>query len=116
MQKDKYGHKTYRNFTPEEKTQHRDRVWGYKLRREYGITPDDYDRMFAEQNGLCAICEEGIDTGRLCVDHSHITGKVRGLLCRNCNLKLQIFEDNKFMERAKKYIEIHELRDKELLG
>ena len=53
----------------------------------YGITRVDYDRMFAEQKGECAIC--GIHQSqlnrKLSVDHDHETGEVRGLLCPYCN-------------------------------
>lgn len=57
----------------------------------YGITPEQYDQMFREQGGLCAICglegKKTLATQRfaLHVDHDHKTGKVRGLLCHNCN-------------------------------
>lgn len=50
----------------------------YHLKRRYGITSEDADRMFAEQNGLCAICRERPAEH---VDHDHATGAVRGLLC-----------------------------------
>lgn len=66
--------------------------------RVYGITCEDYDRMFKEQNGVCAICQckriKGCSTrnGYLFVDHDHVTGKVRGLLCNACNTHLSTFE------------------------
>ena len=53
------------------------------LRRHYGITPEEYDRLFDTQGGKCAICGEL--PRRLVVDHNHETGKVRGLLCFKCN-------------------------------
>jgi hypothetical protein len=62
------------------------RIRAYK--RLYGITIADYDRMFDEQNGLCAVCgsDKALGRGRrFHVDHDHITGKVRGLLCHLCN-------------------------------
>jgi len=52
------------------------------LRLRYGITRGDWNVLFAAQAGLCAICH-GEHT--LHVDHDHVTGEVRGLLCRNCN-------------------------------
>lgn len=113
---DSYGHKKYQYFTQEEKIKHRERVWAYKIRREYGITSQDYYSMLEDQNGLCAICEVNITDQKLCVDHNHKTGRIRGLLCRNCNLKLQIFEDEQFMNKAFTYIKIRDLKDKEPLG
>lgn len=68
------------------------------LLKEYGITPDDYLRMFAEQEGKCACCGTEISghnmTDHLLVDHSHSTGKVRGLLCSRCNLVLGHVQDD----------------------
>jgi len=66
------------------------------LKRNYGITLDEHTQMYEEQNGVCAICKEPGD-GRwkkLCVDHDHKTGKVRQLLCRNCNMVLGQVGDN----------------------
>lgn len=56
--------------------------------RAYGITPEDYDRMDAEQDGKCAACARPPLKYRLAVDHNHDTGKVRGLLCVPCNRAL----------------------------
>lgn len=61
------------------------------LKRTYGITIAEYERMFEEQKGRCKICHSGED---LCVDHCHQTGKIRGLLCRDCNKALGIFKDS----------------------
>lgn len=71
-----------------------------KLKFRYGLTPDEYDQMFKEQNGLCAICgkketqcnQYGIQ--RLSVDHNHQNGKVRQLLCNRCNLLVGPMENN----------------------
>lgn len=63
-----------------------------RLRKRYGITPEDYEYLMSQQKGLCAICQQ---TGlKLVVDHNHVTGKVRGLLCRNCNLALGNLRDS----------------------
>lgn len=68
--------------------------------RKYGLSPEDYDRMFAEQEGKCAICnqpERAKLRGKikaLCVDHNHQTGEVRRLLCLGCNVKLGWLENN----------------------
>jgi hypothetical protein len=60
-----------------------------KLRRLYGITPDQYDVMLLRQEGKCAICRRMPKTKRrLHVDHDHKTGRVRGLLCVWCNYRL----------------------------
>lgn len=71
------------------------------LKRVYGITLLDYNTMFESQGGVCKICgDEGflMDSERhkikLVVDHNHITGAVRGLLCHNCNRALGLLQDN----------------------
>ena len=71
-----------------------------KLKNRYGITIDEYDEMFKEQEGVCAICKMPEvkklfgNVVRLAVDHDHKTGKVRGLLCYKCNSILGRFNDN----------------------
>jgi hypothetical protein len=66
---------------------------GY-LRRTFGITPDDYDRLLDEQSGGCAICRRKPRSGTsLHVDHDHETGEVRGLLCFRCNGGLGQFKE-----------------------
>lgn len=77
--------------------------------RRYGITDDEYQQRLKEQNNLCAIC--GTDTpGRqhssFHVDHCHVTGKVRGLLCDKCNRGLGFFNDNpEALRNAADYLE-----------
>jgi len=76
------------------------------LKRTYGITLEEYDTMLKDQEYVCAIC--GTDKlggiGRFHVDHNHITGKIRGLLCTRCNTKLGIIEDEKFNKLAIIYL------------
>jgi Recombination endonuclease VII. len=62
-----------------------------KLRKKYGMTEDDYNKLLAKQKGRCAICGK---YKKLVVDHCHTTNKVRGLLCNNCNSMLGFSEDD----------------------
>lgn len=58
-----------------------------RIENTYDITLAQYDEMLANQNGVCAICQQPPKGGvPLAVDHCHVTGKVRGLLCIACNL------------------------------
>lgn len=64
---------------------------GYRLKRRYGITAEQYDALLEAQGGVCAICGEPPKGKALHVDHDHATGGVRGLLCggyRSCNTTL----------------------------
>ena len=66
-----------------------------KMARKYGITPEEYTAMFLSQNGVCAICGTPPEAHKkLAIDHNHITGKVRGLLCYKCNVMLGSANDS----------------------
>src|SRR5258705_11429755 len=67
------------------------------LKRLYGLSIEDFDKMFQKQKGLCAICKnpQSESIKSLAVDHCHKTGKVRGLLCNGCNLSVGNYENNK---------------------
>lgn len=78
------------------------------LQTKYGITVDDYNEMYQEQQGCCKICgkHEKDQDRRLVVDHCHKGGQVRGLLCVNCNLALGLLEDDpNIMKMAIIYLE-----------
>jgi hypothetical protein len=85
------------------------------LRRNYGITLDQYNQMLVEQKGVCKICGTddpgGRQTGRgsvdsFYVDHCHDTGKVRGLLCNTCNRAMGLVGDNiDTLSRMIKYLQ-----------
>lgn len=66
------------------------------LKRNYGLSVTDYNNMLLSQGGSCPICErhqKELDKP-LVVDHDHNTGKVRKLLCNNCNVAIGLIEDN----------------------
>ena len=100
-----------RNYTVERRKTDplfdRYRGWDYHLKRRYGITVDDYNRMLASQDGHCALCTLYPDATheRFCVDHDHITGKIRGILCKFCNSKLGWYEARK--TQIARYLDNH---------
>lgn len=65
------------------------------LRSKYGLSTEDYEALLVAQDGKCAICRDECETGRrLCVDHDHETGRVRGLLCVRCNALIGYARDD----------------------
>lgn len=83
-----------------------------RLRKQYGITIEQYDAMLEVQGGVCAICGEP-ETSRnqhgvrgLAVDHCHTHGNVRSLLCAACNLAIgHMREDRAYAEKLLAYVE-----------
>jgi hypothetical protein len=80
------------------------------LKKQYGITPEDFDRLLQSQGGKCAICHEtnlrDVRGFRPHVDHSHKTGRVRGILCGRCNKGLGALKDDvEIVRRALSYLE-----------
>ncbi len=78
----------------------------YYFKYKYGVTMDDYDFMYASQKGCCLICGDHKD--KLIIDHDHISGAVRGLLCFGCNTGIGQFHDNVgILTKAIEYINRH---------
>ena len=79
------------------------------IKRVYGLSKEQFYEMMKNQNDCCAICfarKEEQHYKTLSIDHCHKTGKVRGLLCSNCNTALGLFKDNKdSIQRAIQYLE-----------
>jgi hypothetical protein len=82
----------------------------YKLKKLYGLSLAEYERMLAEQGSVCAIC--GLEdtaltrsgTPRLRVDHNHLTGRIRGLLCHLCNTRVGTIEAHEWLAKANAYL------------
>ena len=87
----------------------------YKVAKKFGISPSQYEEMYARQGGRCLICHLHSDDNmkrldnvkRLAVDHDHKTGEVRGLLCSLCNASLGGFKDDvTILQSAIEYLSI----------
>lgn len=75
------------------------------LKRNFGLTLEDYDRRLGDQDGGCAICGDPPRSTALHVDHDHATGAVRGLLCFRCNSALgNLRDDPRIIARALVYV------------
>jgi hypothetical protein len=95
--------KTYEREYNVMKREHRR---AYHFRKRYAVTLDQLEEMDAAQGGRCAICGEPPPKKRpdgrngLCLDHDHVTGEVRELLCPACNGGLGLFRDNPVLLKA----------------
>lgn len=99
--KQEYDRDYYQRTKPERKKQMRD----WHLTARYGISQEQYDEMLRRQGGVCAICEQPPIKHRLDVDHDHESGRVRGLLCRDCNLGVgKLKESLEILARAARYL------------
>jgi hypothetical protein len=78
----------YSNLSAEERKAYNKRK---NFKFKYGISVEEYDELLAAQGGLCAICGQ---EKKLFLDHDHVSKRVRGLLCRNCNVALGHFYDD----------------------
>lgn len=85
---------------------------GWHYRTQYGISLEDVKAMAEKQNNCCAICGTHADNTpkkKLNVDHSHVTGKVRKLLCHHCNVTLGLIkEDRTILARMDQYLKDHD--------
>lgn len=81
-----------------------------ELKRDWGLTPEQYDALLNQQNGVCAICKKVCSSGRrLAVDHIHGTKTIRGLLCGKCNAGIGHFKDSPdLMRSAIDYLNKHQ--------
>ena len=84
----------WREQNPEEASRlDREKNW----RKKYGLSPQQYEDMFESQGGRCKLCgSTGPGNGHeyFCVDHHHGSGRVRGLLCHNCNTAIGLLKDD----------------------
>ena len=90
------------------KRNNKEKMAGYRRKEKYGITPEQFDAMYDSQDGKCKICGGELIKGtQNCqVDHCHITGEIRGLLCFLCNLGLGSFRDSSsYLVKAADYLD-----------
>jgi hypothetical protein len=74
------------------------------LRQKYGITVEDFRDLLVGQAGRCLVCHH-VPSGDLVVDHDHVTGRVRGLLCQKCNRMLgHANDDQRVLRSAIRYL------------
>lgn len=77
-----------------------------KLKADYNISVEEYNKLLMSQNGGCKICNKNNNGKKhFAVDHCHLTGVIRGLLCTNCNITLGLMKDNsQLLQNAINYL------------
>lgn len=95
----------YHSLTPEQRSR-RSRLSRLRhVERVFGISAADYEALEARHAGACGICGKPF-VGRKepHLDHDHVSGAVRGLLCVTCNTRLATIEDDEWMAKARDYL------------
>ena len=101
----KQYHGEYRKREGVQKT-----LWERNLRNNYQLAPEAFNALWEQQGGKCGVCStpmapRGRTSDSVCVDHNHLTGEVRGLLCRGCNHGIgQLKDCPDVLEAAAKYL------------
>lgn len=112
-----------KNYYQANKERHHQRNFRNSILKKYGLPLEKYNQMLADQKNQCAICGIGFEIKKNksnlnklpCVDHCHRTNRVRALLCRKCNVFLGTIESG-FIDKAREYLRVHEIRIKSLIG
>jgi hypothetical protein len=102
-----------RHFQNQYYAAHKEQKRNSRLKQRFGIDAEEYQRLLTKQMDGCAICGTTIPGGPgkrnplgFAVDHDHKTGKVRGLLCRNCNTGIGLLKDKvSVIRNAVDYVE-----------
>jgi hypothetical protein len=84
-----------------------------RVKHRYGLAHGEYERMVEAQGGVCAVCKQLPSAGntrahwagKLCIDHDHVTGRVRGLLCNDCNLAVGYGKSPAVLRAAADYLQ-----------
>lgn len=105
----------YNSYTAGWRKRNPDKQHKMEIKRLYGLSIEDYNKMLTAQACGCKICGKQHDSskkrGRLYVDHCHLTGEVRGLLCGACNSAIGYFEDNTgLLEKAIAYLNLSKIK------
>lgn len=88
-----------------------DKIYAAHLKARYGLKWDEYNKLLSQHNNKCATCNSD---KKLCVDHNHMTGKVRGILCSFCNMALGFAKDDpRILQNLINYLSKHSIFQQE---
>jgi Recombination endonuclease VII len=97
-----------RAYSKKWREEHPDHYRWFIYKYVHGVTKEQYEAIFAAQNGECAICHVSLMDTKRNLDHDHETGKIRQFLCTRCNLGIGNFHDNvEMLQAAIDYINRH---------
>jgi uncharacterized protein YlaI len=112
--KDKNDRRGYRSYckicAKQYNINNPEKIKNIQLKHHFGISLEEYNNMFKEQDGRCSICGKHQSRFKtmFSVDHDHVTGKIRGLLCPDCNHGLGNFKDTpRILQKAIEYLNKH---------
>lgn len=113
--KDREYYKKRCNDEPEKVLEFKQRLRDNNIRWKFNMSLEEYNKRTELQHGLCAICFQPCKTGRgLSIDHNHLTGEIRDLLCARCNTVIgMVDEDKSLLLSMIHYIKKHESVDTE---
>jgi len=108
------NHREKRNaYIREYRHTHKEKIKNYNLKSNHGLSITEFDNLLLAQDNKCLICGQPLDLLNpklIHIDHNHLTGKVRGILCNKCNMAIGLLRDNpEYIRNALEYLE----RDKE---
>ena len=76
----------------EYREKNKDKIKEYRILKTYNLTMEEYEEIYNRQNGCCPLCGKELNSVRVAIDHDHVTGKVRGIMCSVCNSQLGVYE------------------------
>lgn len=101
----KYNPEIRRKSYLKHKEKYKQAMREYSLKRKFSLSIEEYTKLLEKQKGVCAICDKECSRA-LAVDHCHTSGKIRGLLCNNCNRGLGHLKDSvSILRKAINYLE-----------
>lgn len=103
-----------KRYAKKYREEHKEDDFKWRIKRNFGLSEDDWNILFSKQKGCCAICGKHQKelSKKLGIDHNHCTGQIRGLLCNSCNAaigSLRVDYGISLLQQAINYIKVYEV-------